>query len=80
MGDVTISMERYEQLISLESRVNVAVDMITNKKYLSTEELLRIIGTEDALREASRLKEEDEKLAKEMNEKYGFAVTANADV
>ena len=80
MGDVTISIERYEQLVSLEARANVVVDMIVNKKYLSTEELLRIIGTEDALREASRLKEEGEKQAKEMSEKYGFKVTSNADV
>ena len=80
MGDVTISIERYEQLVSLEARANVVVDMIVNKKYLGTEELLRIIGTEDSLREASRLKEEGEKQAKEMSKKYGFTVTANADV
>lgn len=80
MGDVTISMERYEQLVSLESRANVVVDMIINKKFLSAEELLRIIGTEDGLIEAFRLKEERIRQEKEMNEKYGFEVTANADV
>lgn len=39
---VTIPLYRYEQLLDMETRVDVAVERITNDKYIMTEGLLRI--------------------------------------
>ena len=80
MNEITISTERYEQLICLEVRVNVAVDMIINKKYAEVEDFLRIIGTEDARREAARLKAESDRREKEWNKKHGFSEEKYADL
>lgn len=80
MDKVKISLEKYEELLGLETRVNVVVDQIINKKYISAEDILRILGTEEALVEAARLRKEDERREKERSEKYGFTVEENADM
>lgn len=80
MGEVKISLERYEELIRIEDRVNVTVETIINKKYICTNDILRILGTEDALLEAARLEEESERREKEWNKSSGFAEGSDADV
>lgn len=80
MSDVTISMERYRELLDTETRVNVAVERIINQKYIRTEDILRILGSTVAIHEADRLREEDERREKEWNEKHGFSENADADV
>lgn len=41
---VTISQERYEKLIALESRVKAAVDYIANTDFCNVKTALRIMG------------------------------------
>lgn len=41
---VTISQERYEQLVALESRVKAAVDYIANADFCNVKTALRIMG------------------------------------
>lgn len=41
---VTITQERYEQLVALESRVDAAVDYIVNTDFCSIKTALRIMG------------------------------------
>lgn len=41
---VTISQERYEELIALESRVKAAVDYIANADFCNVKTALRIMG------------------------------------
>lgn len=72
MIKVTTSMERYQELLEAETRVNVAVERIINQSFISNEDILRILGTKDALREAERLKEKSERIDREWNKQHGF--------
>ena len=58
-----IKKQEYIQLIDIETRVNVLVDLLVSKKSISTEDMLRILGTELAISLADDIKrEEDERL------------------
>ena len=60
---VSIPVYKYEYFVSLEMRVNVLLDMLENNNYVSTEEILRILGTELAIEEADKWeKEKNERL------------------
>ena len=59
---VTISQSRYEELLDIETRANVVVDMIYEHGSISTINLLRIIGTELALDMAEEIKKKMEDL------------------
>lgn len=71
MATVTIDVDRYEDLLDTETRVNVAVERIINQKFVRTEDILRILGTRDAICEADRLRDEDERREKEFHNRYG---------
>ena len=58
---VTIPQNRYEQLLDLGTRVDVAVERMTNDKYCNLEDVLRILGTELALQMADEIREEERK-------------------
>lgn len=46
---VTIPLERYDELLDCETRLDVLSDMICNDKYLSSnKELLSALGTTEA--------------------------------
>lgn len=64
---ITIPQGRYERLLDVETRVKVAVERMTNDKYITTEDILRILGTELALRKADELREESKRRDKEYN-------------
>ena len=50
----SIPIYKYEYFVSLEMRVNVLLDMLEKKDYVSTDEILRTLGTELAIEEADR--------------------------
>lgn len=54
---VCISLERYQELLDVETRVNVAVERIRHEKYLDHEAILWILGTELAVETAMELRE-----------------------
>lgn len=56
---VTISQERYEQLVALESRVDAAVDYIVNTDFCNIKTALRIMGF---YKEANKQAEKEKKL------------------
>lgn len=56
---VTISQERYEKLIALESRVKAAVDYIANADFCNVKTALRIMGF---YAEADKQEEKEKKL------------------
>lgn len=58
---VTIPQNRYEQLLDLETRVDVAVERMTNDKFCDLEDVLRIFGTELALQRSVEIQEEERK-------------------
>lgn len=66
---IEVDLKRYEELVKLEERVNIAVDMIVRKGYVPTEEVLFTIGTELAIEKALELHEEAEALEKKYKEK-----------
>lgn len=56
---VTISQERYEELIALESRVKASVDYIANADFCNVKTALRIMGFYE---EAQKQEEKEKKL------------------
>ena len=56
---VEISLNRYDELINIESRMNVLVDKICCDKYISVVEILTIIGTQRARNFADEVVEKD---------------------
>ena len=41
---VTITQDRYEQLLDMESRVHIIAQMIMNENYVSMEKILLYLG------------------------------------
>ena len=67
MGEITISIERYNELLDIETRVNVVADILDGKEFVTKETILRIIGTEKEIDVADRIKIKDKELSfKEM--------------
>ncbi len=54
--EVTITQHRYEELLDIETRVDVVVEKIIREKYMGMEDILRTLGTELALQEAEEIK------------------------
>ena len=72
MADMTVSipLDRYEELIGLEARVNSAVGLIAMDGYINTQDLLIIFGTELACEKVAEMREEENKRREELNKKY----------
>ena len=60
---ITITTERFLELIKIETRVDILVDMIERDEFVSKEEILRIIGTEKAIDVADRIHKKDKELS-----------------
>ena len=54
--EVTITQHRYEELLDIETRVDVVVEKIIREKYMGMEDILRTLGTEIALQGAEEIK------------------------
>lgn len=66
---ITIQVERFLELIKIETRVDILVDMLGRDEFISKEEILCIIGTEKAIKAADRIHKKDKELSfKEMLE------------
>lgn len=69
---VTIPLRRYDELLDIETRVDVAVERMINEEYCKIEDILRILDTESALRKADEIREvvrkrkRDEELKKKL--------------
>lgn len=60
---IAIPVYFYNDLLDLKVRVDVLLDMLENNNYVSTDEILRTLGTELAIEEADRWeKEKNERL------------------
>ena len=62
-NSVTISIERYDELLNIETRVKVVVEIIERDGYLNTEILLRTLGTEYAVEVADRIHRKDKEMS-----------------
>ena len=65
---IQIPQKRFEELIKLEERVNVAVETAMNEEYASVTDILFILGTELAYDIANERKEKYKKCMKEKTE------------
>lgn len=61
--DIVVSVCIYNNLLDLKVRVDVLLDMLEKEDYVSTDEILRTLGTELAIEEADRQE-------KELNERF----------
>ena len=60
---ITITTERFSELIKIETRVDILVDMLGRDEFVSKETILRIIGTEKAIESADRIRIKDKELS-----------------
>lgn len=58
---VSVPIERYEELLSMETRSGIVVDCLCSGNFCETESLLRILGTEKAIKKADEIKEAEER-------------------
>lgn len=65
---IQIPQKRFEELIKLEERVNIAVETAMNEEYTSVTDILFILGTELAYDIANERKEKYKKWMKEKME------------
>lgn len=61
--DIVVSVCIYNNLLDLKVRADVLLDMLEKKDYVSTDKILRTLGTELAIEEADRQ-------VKELNERF----------
>lgn len=62
MREVSIPLDRYEELLDLETRVNVVVERLKHSGFFEIKDLLWILGTEEAIDVANEMqKKEDER-------------------
>lgn len=55
-NDVLINQSRYEELLDIETRVNVVVERLYHDTYLSEEDILWILGTDLAVTKAQKIR------------------------
>ena len=51
------------ELLNIETRVNVLVDIIDKEEFVSKETVLRILGTEKAIEVADRIHRKDKEMS-----------------
>lgn len=70
MDNVLISRERYDEFLKLETRVSVVVERVAHDKYIAINDLLRILGTEEAIDVALEVEKKEREKQKALEEKY----------
>lgn len=55
-NEVVIAKARYEELLDIETRVNVVVERLYHDTYLSAEDILWILGTDLAVTKAQKIR------------------------
>ena len=55
--------ERFLELLNIETRVKVLVDIIGHEEFVSKETILRILGTEKAIEVADRIHRKDKEMS-----------------
>ena len=60
---ITITTERFSELIKAEARAEILVDMIERDEFVSKETILRILGTEKAVEIADRIRRKDKEMS-----------------
>ena len=63
---VLISMDELAGLLDLKTRVDVLIERIAHDDFFRTEDVLRILGTDEAVKLADKLREKEEERMKKL--------------
>ena len=70
-GNVTIPIARFAELLDKETRLDILTDKLIREYCIDTEEALRIIGSDVAVKRADELMAEDDRKREEyLRNKY----------
>ena len=61
---VLISMDELALLLDLKTRVDVLIERVAHDDFFRTEDVLRILGTDEAVELADKLREKEEERAR----------------
>ena len=57
---VLISMDELTGLLDLKTRVDVLIERVAHDDFFRTEDVLRILGTDEAVKQADKVREKEE--------------------
>ena len=63
---VLISMAELAGLLDLKTRVDVLIERVAHDDFFRTEDVLRILGTDEAVKLADKLREKEEERMKKL--------------
>ena len=76
---VLISMAELARLLGLKTRVDVLIERIAHDDFFRTEDVLRILGTDEAVKLADKLREKEEERMKKFRSGTSEAVDEAGD-
>ena len=76
---VLISMDEFAWLLDLKTRVDVLIERIAHDDFFRTEDVLRILGTDEAVELADKLREKEEERARKYRSDTSEAVDEAGD-
>ena len=76
---VLISMDELAWLLDLKTRVDVLIERIAHDDFFRTEDVLRILGTDEAVKLADKLREKEEERMKKFRSDTSEAVDEAGD-
>ena len=76
---VLISMDDLAGLLDLKTRVDVLIERIAHDDFFRTEDVLRILGTDEAVKLADKLREKEEERMKKFRSGTSEAVDEAGD-
>ena len=76
---ILISMDELSGLLDLKTRVDVLIERIAHDDFFRTEDVLRILGTDEAVELADKLREKKEERMKKFRSGTSEAVDEAGD-
>ena len=76
---VLISMDELAWLLDLTTRVDVLIERVAHDDFFRTEDVLRILGTDEAVKLADKLREKEEERMKKFRSDTSEAVDEAGD-
>mgnify|MGYP003545587197 CR=1 FL=1 len=76
---VLISMDELAWLLDLKTRVDVLIERVAHDDFFRTEDVLRILGTDEAVELADKLREKEEDRMKKFRSDTSEAVDEAGD-
>ena len=61
-GFVTITLERYNELLNIETRVSVLSEQIIGERHFTEKDCLKILGTKEAIDAVKFLEDKEKQL------------------